>query len=247
VLTVDAITIKYNAADESCALRDIGFSVHSGERVALIGANGAGKSTLLLSLIGVLPAVSGSIVLDGIQLKKHTLPEFRRQIGMVFQNPDDQLFMPTVYEDIAFGPRNFGCPEEELEARMDRVLASLGILHLKQRMAHKLSGGEKRLVTLAGVLVMEPRLLLLDEPSSFLDPKARRRLIAILDSLPQALILTTHDLDMALDLCGRVILLREGRVFADGPASEILRNAPLLEECGLELPLSMCRQVLHPH
>lgn len=242
MLRVSGLRVKYNAAEAVCALDGLDFSIRAGERVALIGANGAGKSTLLLSLVGVLSAASGSVVLDGIELTKDTLTRLRKRIGMVLQNPDDQLFMPTVYEDIAFGPRNFGHGEAEIEARMDKVLRALGIFHLKHRMAHKLSGGEKRLVTLAGVLVMEPLLLLLDEPSSFLDPQARRRLIKILAELPQALLLTTHDLDMALDLCGRVLLLKEGKVHADGPAGEILYNAALLEDCGLELPLSLAHR-----
>jgi len=239
LILVENLTVKYNASEEGCALRDISFSLQNGERVALIGANGAGKSTLLLSLVGVLAASAGSIALDQIEMNKSNLAHLREKIGMVFQNPDHQLFMPTVYEDIAFGPRNFGCSEEEIAFRMDRVLESLGIQHLKDRLLPRLSGGEKRLVALAGVLVMNPQLLLLDEPSSMLDPRARRRLITILDSLPQSLLLATHDLDMALDLCDRVILLKKGMIYADGPAAQILSNAQLLDKCGLEPPLSM--------
>ena len=241
MLKVDSLVVKYNAADKEQALSGVSFSAIAGERVALIGANGAGKSTLLLSLVGILSITSGSVELDDVVLGKETLPEIRRRIGMVFQNPDDQLFMPTVYEDIAFGPRNYGVAEEEIDTRMNKTLESLGISHLKRRMAHKLSGGEKRLVTLAGVLVTEPRLLLMDEPSSFLDPRARRRLIEILSSLPQTMILATHDLDMALDLCERAVLLGEGSIRADGPAGEILRDSALLERFGLELPLSVKR------
>jgi cobalt/nickel transport system ATP-binding protein len=163
-------------------------------------------------------------------------------MGMVFQNPDDQLFMPTVYEDAAFGPRNLGWAEAETARKVDGVLDWLGIRHLKDRLSHRLSGGEKRLAALAGVLVMEPGVLLMDEPSSFLDPRARRRLIETLDQLPQAMLIATHDLDMALDLCQRAIILKEGRIFADTAARDALRDAALLAECGLELPLSLRRE-----
>jgi cobalt/nickel transport system ATP-binding protein len=146
--------------------------------------------------------------------------------------------MPTVYEDAAFGPRNYGLPEEKIEARMDQILAQLGITHLKNRMTHKLSVGEKRPAALAGILTMEPHLLLMDEPSSFLDPSSRRRLIEILDTLPQAMLVATHDLDLALDLCPRALLLKEGCVHADGSTEEILSDAALLETCELELSRS---------
>lgn len=242
MLAVTGLTVKYSPSDKARALNGVSFSAREGERIALIGANGAGKSTLLLSLVGVLEPVEGLVSIGGTLLGKSTLKELRRKVGMIFQNPDDQLFMPTVHEDIAFGPRNCGMDEEMVEARIGAVLESLGISHLRDRMAQKLSGGEKRLVSLAGVLVMEPSVLLLDEPSSFLDPRARRRLIGVLEGLPQTMLLTTHDLDLALDLCERVILLEEGHIRADGPAAEVLRNEPLLVECGLELPPSLSRK-----
>ena len=238
MLKVSDISVKYDSSGEY-ALKDISFTVQRGERIAVIGANGAGKSTLLLALTGVLPCDSGEVAVENIVLEKKSLRELRKKMGMIFQNPDDQLFMPTVHEDIAFGPRNYGAPEHETETKTDEVLSRLNISHLKERLPHKLSGGEKRLAALAGVLVMEPDLLLMDEPTSFLDPKARRRLIGILETLPQAMIVATHDLDMALDLCQRVILLKEGRVYADAPAINVMRGAGLLEECGLELPLSL--------
>ncbi|MDR0498112.1 MAG: energy-coupling factor ABC transporter ATP-binding protein [Holophagales bacterium] len=238
MLKVTNLSVKYDLSDEY-ALKGVEFTVQSGERVAVIGANGAGKSTLLLVLTGVLSHDSGGIVIDDIVLEKKTMLELRKKLGMIFQNPDDQLFMPTVYEDIAFGPRNYGSPEAETEAKADEALSQLNISHLKRRLSHKLSGGEKRLVALASVLVMKPVLLLLDEPTSFLDPKARRRLIGVLDALPQTMIIATHDLDMALDLCGRVILLKEGHIHTDAPVNDALHNADLLEECGLELPLSL--------
>ncbi|MCL2774862.1 MAG: energy-coupling factor ABC transporter ATP-binding protein [Oscillospiraceae bacterium] len=242
MLEIKNLTVKYDLSDKSsniCALDNVGFSVKDGEKIALIGANGAGKSTLLLTLSGVLTAANGEIYIDGIKSDKKNLKELRRKIGMVFQNPDDQIFMPTVYDDIAFGPRNYGEIEEEIEHKTDEILTNLEITHLKNRLTHKLSGGEKRLVALAGILIMNPSVILMDEPSSFLDPKARRRLINILDKLPQTMIIATHDLDMALDLCERVILLKNGSVRADSSAKEILYDANVLDECGLELPISV--------
>ncbi len=241
MLNVSDLSLKYSTSKDSFALRDIGFSVREGERIGLIGANGAGKSTLLLTLCGILSPLSGRISVDNVVLEKKTLSAVRQKIGMVFQNPDDQLFMPTIYEDVTFGPRNYGLPESEIEDRAETALASLGIVHLKNRLSHELSGGEKRLAALAGVISMRPSLLLMDEPSAFLDPMARHRLIEVLGGLSQTMLIATHDLDMALDLCKRVILLKNGRIFADAPAKELLCNADILNECGLMLPLSLSR------
>jgi cobalt/nickel transport system ATP-binding protein len=233
VIQAENVTVRYVPSEAAEALRELSFRVAAGERAALIGANGAGKSTLLLALVGVLPAASGSITMNGVPVEKRTLGEIRKEAGMVFQNPDDQLFMPTVYEDIAFGPRNYGSAEALIRERAESVLAGLGIGHLINRMTSKLSGGEKRLAALAGVLVMNPSVLLLDEPSSFLDPRSRRRLIGILQSLPQTQLIATHDLDLAQKVCARVILLKNGRIAADGETGRILQDAALLEECGL--------------
>lgn len=241
MLHVMNVSIKYNASDEAYALKQVSFLIQAGERVAVIGTNGAGKSTLLLALCGVLSPTSGQITLGDAVMEKRTLRVLRQQIGMVFQNPDDQLFMPTVYEDIAFGLRNVQLAEDDIEVKVDHVLAQLGIAHLRDRLSHSLSGGEKRLEALAGVLVMNPSILLMDEPSSFLDPRARRRFIGIVGGLSQTIILATHDLDMALDVCDRVILLKEGHMHVDAPAKDVLRDAALLEACGLELPLSLSR------
>ena len=236
IIRAENLSVSYDVRDKAAALRGIGFSVAEGERVALIGANGAGKSTLLLALLGVLPVAAGTLSVCGVELNganKENLRELRRRAALVFQNPDDQLFMPTVEEDIAFGPRNYGEDEETIAAKIQQVMAELGIGHLRGRLSHKLSGGEKRLAALAGILVMEPSLLLLDEPSSFLDPRSRRRIISILGSLTHTMLLATHDLDLARALCRRIILLKDGAIFAEGPAAEILDNGALLEASGL--------------
>lgn len=233
MLSLENVSVKYEGSGDRHALAEVSFSLNAGERAALIGANGAGKSTLLLALVGVLPLLGGSVKLDDAVLDKHSLPRIRREAGLLFQNPDDQLFMPTVYEDIAFGPRNYGLAEAEIAEKISAAMAALGIEHLSGRLSQQLSGGEKRLAALAGLLVLQPRLLLLDEPSSFLDPRARRRLTGILGGLPQAMLLATHDIELALALCPRGILLKEGRVLADGPLNELMQNKTLLEEAGL--------------
>jgi cobalt/nickel transport system ATP-binding protein len=192
---------------------------------------------MLLSLVGILTPTSGGIFFEGAELKRETLADFRRHMGLVFQNPDDQLFMPFVDEDIAFGPRNFGIEESSILHRTEECLTGLKIERLRHKSVSKLSGGEKRLVALAGVLVMRPRVLLMDEPSSFLDPRARKRLIGVLSNLSQTMLLATHDMDMALDLCERTIILKEGKVYADGKTKEILQDEKLLDECDLEPPL----------
>ncbi|MDD3228889.1 MAG: ABC transporter ATP-binding protein [Oscillospiraceae bacterium] len=212
MLSVQHLSVKYNPAKEPRALRDVSFSIQDGERVALLGANGAGKSTLLLSLVGILPAAEGTVQVDELQLDRTNLPQIRQKIGVVFQNPDDQLFMPTVFQDIAFGPRNYGVPEAEITQRADEILDALGISALKNRMVHKLSGGEKRLAALAGVLVMRPSLLLLDEPTSFLDLNAAKRLAECLRNLKQSCLITTHDLLFVKDLCDRFLFLDRGEL-----------------------------------
>jgi cobalt/nickel transport system ATP-binding protein len=229
--------VKYDAAGNTTgnapALCDVSFEIAEGERVAVLGANGAGKTTLLLATVGVIPLAGGELEVCGLPVQKETQQEVRQKAGLVFQNPDDQLFMSTVYEDIAFGPRNYGVQEDDIKAQAGKVLAKLNIAHLENRLTGTLSGGEKRLAVLAGVLVMEPSVLLLDEPTSFLDPRARRNLTAILSGLPQTLVIATHDLQLVEDVCKRVILLKEGAVFADAPTADILHDADLLEEAGL--------------
>jgi cobalt/nickel transport system ATP-binding protein len=231
MLVIKDLTVIY--PDGTKALDGVDMSVSTNERVALIGSNGAGKSTLLSAIMGLAPISGGSITVDGVILSKGTEAEVRRKIGIVFQNPDDQLFMTRIRDDVAFGPRNCGLPLEEIEARVDEVLTKLCILHLKDRASGRLSGGEKRLASIAGVLAMNPEMLLLDEPLSFLDPKARRNLLQILSSLPQAAIVATHDLDLASRRFSRVIVLQDGRVRIEGSPEDILSDEKKLEEYGL--------------
>jgi cobalt/nickel transport system ATP-binding protein len=233
IIRAQGLAAAYGGRDAGPALSDLDFSVMPGERMALMGANGAGKSTLLFVLSGVLLPLEGSLVVNGIPARKENLRELRKTSGLVFQNPDDQLFMPTVEDDVSFGPRNYGAGEEETRERVEKTLETLGIGDLKKRLAHHLSGGEKRLVALAGILVMEPALLLLDEPLAFLDAAARRRLVAILSGLSQTMIIATHDTELARTLCGRCMLLQKGRIRADGPSRGVLADGARLEQWGL--------------
>jgi cobalt/nickel transport system ATP-binding protein len=231
--------IHYVYPDGHKAINGISFRIHHGESVGIIGANGAGKSTLLMLLMGVLLPSQGEVRVGDILVTKETLPFIRQRMGMVFQNPDDQLFMTTVYDDVAFGPRNYKLAENEVEKRVQKALEMVGILHLKDRAPFKLSGGEKRAAAIASVLSMQPDILLMDEPSSALDPKSRRRLINLLKKFEHTKIITSHDLDMVYDLCERTIVIKNGEIAADGPTPEILRNAGLLDACGLEMPLAL--------
>jgi len=219
--------------DGTEAVRDLNLTIASGEKVALIGANGAGKSSLILSLVGVLPA-QGRLEVEGTALSEETLTAIRSQVGVVFQNPDDQLFLPTIYDDIAFGPLNQGLDEETIRHRVEDRLQLLGISHLRNRTALKLSGGEKRMAALATVLAMKPSFMILDEPTAFLDPRARRKLINVLKRLPHTMLIATHDLDFAAKLCSRSIILHRGGLFADGDTGQLLRDAALMERADLE-------------
>ncbi len=219
-------------------LHNVSFAVERGEAVGLIGANGAGKTTLMRALLGLLPH-EGRITVDGTEVTKKTLPEIRRKLGFVLQNSDNQMFMPTVYEDMIFGPMNYGLSREEADARVDAVLVRLDLTELKHRHNHKLSGGEKRMAAIATVLAMEPEAILMDEPTSALDPKNRRLVINTIRELPETKIITSHDLDMIWDTCNRVILLDRGTVVADGASQEILQNCGLLENHRMELPLRL--------
>jgi cobalt/nickel transport system ATP-binding protein len=235
VLDVEGLRFGYPGGKE--VLTGLSLHVDRGERVAVLGPNGAGKTTLLLHLIGILEAGEGSIRVEGIHLAPDTLREVRRRIGLVFQDPDDQLFMPTVREDVAFGPANYGVTGAELDSRVSRALAQVGAEHLGASAPHHLSGGERRRVSVATVLAMQPDILVLDEPSSNLDPAGRRELANVLSDLDTTMLLVTHDLPFALELCPRSIVINHGSVVADGPTREILTDRDLMQANRLELPL----------
>ncbi len=231
--------VRYAYPDGTSALDGVGFSIHHGESVGLVGANGAGKSTLLLALAGVLFPQQGRVRVGDFPVTRETLAHVRRSLGIVFQDPDDQLFMPTVEEDVAFGPATQGLPVEEVEARVAAALARVGAASLRRRPPHRLSGGEKRAVAIAAVLAMRPDVLVMDEPSSNLDPAARRALIEQLRGFEHTKIVASHDLDLVVDVCERTIVLADGRVAADGPTREVLDDAAILARCRLERPLSI--------
>ena len=234
VLDIDNISFSY--PDGTKVLNGLSLSVAAGESVAILGPNGAGKTTLLLQLIRILHPDMGTITVDGIELTEDSAREVRRRIGMVFQDPDDQLFMPSVREDVAFGPANFGHKGDELDAIVDLALAQVGMTAAKHRAPHHLSGGERRRVALATVLAMDPSLLILDEPSSNLDPAGRRELAGVLAGLDTTLIMVTHDLPYALELCERTVIVDAGVVVADGRTADVLTDTALLEAHRLELP-----------
>ena len=217
-------------------IEHLSFRIEAGQSVGLIGANGAGKSTVMKLLLGLVSG-DGKVLVDGTPVEKTTLAEIRRRLGFVLQNSDHQMFMPTVYEDMMFAPLNYGVSREEAERRVDAVLAQLGLEDLKHRHNHRISGGEKRMAAVATVLAMDPEVLLMDEPTSALDPYNRRIIINTIRKLPCTKVITSHDLDMIYDTCGRVILLSGGRVAADGPSETILRDRGLLEANRMELPL----------
>lgn len=244
ILEVEDLSFSYGNAKEKFrnqVLNQISFHMEEQESIGLIGANGVGKSTFLKLLTGLLTMQEGRLRIAGLTMKKENLQQIRAEIGYVFQDSDSQLFMSTVYEDVAFAPRNYGKSEEETR---ELVMKTLGQVHMdgrKDRQIYRLSGGEKKLVSIATVLAVGSKLMLLDEPSVALDPRNRRNLIRILNELPQAKIIASHDLDFVYDTCKRVLLLSEGRIAADGRAEDILTDRMLLEKHGLELPLSFSR------
>lgn len=222
----------YSYPDGTKAIDGVDFSMNRGEKVAVLGANGAGKSTLMLHLNGVLEG-SGEIFIDGIRLEKKTLRQIRQKVGLVFQNPDDQLFCPTVFDDIAFGPQNMNLPKDEVERRVTRALCEVGLTGFEKRSPFHLSTGEKKRVALATVLSMDSELIVLDEPTTNLDPKGRREILELLTGINRSMIIVTHDFDMAERLCERSIVLARGRIMADGVTSDIIKNTKLLETCSL--------------
>jgi len=221
------------------ALRGVELTLTAGERLGLVGPNGAGKSTTMLALLGFVRPAAGSIRVGGIPVEPARYREIRRRIGAVFQDPDDQLFMPTLAEDVAFGPLNLGLPREEAGERARRALTQVGLEGMGDRAPHRLSGGEKRRAALATVFAMEPELLVLDEPGANLDPRSRRRLIELLQAFPQGQLLITHDLEMVLDLCPRTALMDEGRIIARGESLTLLADEKLMAAHGLEVPYSL--------
>jgi cobalt/nickel transport system ATP-binding protein len=230
--------LSHRYADGRIALDGVTFSIDAEECVALVGPNGAGKTTLFLRLCGVLAGRPREAVVCGLdpadRALRRKLPE---TIGIVFQNPDDQLFSPTVLDDVAFGPLNLGLPVDEARARAREALAAVGLApDAQDRVPFQLSGGDKRRAALAGVLAMRPAVLLLDEPSAFLDPRGRRELIALIRTLPGTKLIATHDLDLVLDICPRVLVLDGGKLVADGPAAELLAHPEIIENHGLEIP-----------
>lgn len=232
-IEIQGLTFSY--PDGHPALRGVSFMIAPGEKVALVGPNGAGKSTLLLHLNGILRG-EGRVSVCGQRISDKTLGAIRSAVGMVFQDPDDQLFSPTVFDDVAFGPMYQGLPEAEVRSRVTSALSAVGMLEREKRVSHHLSGGEKKRIAIATVLAMEPEVLVLDEPTSGLDPRARRGLIRLLGELPMTMLVSTHDLRMVRELIPRTIILDDGLIAADGPTPDLLADPALLERHGLEAP-----------
>jgi cobalt/nickel transport system ATP-binding protein len=240
--------LRYRYHDGTEALKGVSFSVAPGECVALLGPNGSGKSTLLLHLNGILPDhpdSEGPVRVLGQAVTQESLQTIRRQVGLLFQDPDDQLFCPTVGEDVAFGPRQLGLDEGQIQSRVESALAKVGLTGYGHRAAHHLSQGEKRRACLAGVLACEPSVLVLDEPTSDLDPRGRREFKALLRQIPATKLIATHDLELAVELCSRAIILDRGLVVADGPVTALLDDEPLMLAHGLERPHILRHH--HPH
>jgi len=233
VLQIEDLNFVY--PDGHQALQDICLSMKAGEKVALVGPNGAGKSTLLLHMNGIL-AGTGRITIGGLPLLKENLPTIRGMVGLVFQNPDDQLFSPTVFEDVAFGPLHMGLPEEEVRARVTSALQQVRMEGYRDHLSHHLSMGEKKRIAIATVLCMQPHVLVLDEPSSGLDPRARRTLINLLRELPVSMLVSTHDMALVSQLFERMVIMDEGRIVADGNTHALMADESLLQAHGLERP-----------
>ncbi|MFN8037629.1 MAG: ABC transporter ATP-binding protein [Acidimicrobiales bacterium] len=233
---VDVRGIAYAYPGGHVALHRLDLTVEAGERVAVLGPNGSGKTTLVLHLNGILRAEQGAIAIDGIPVVEERLAEIRRRVGIVFQDPDDQLFMPTVRQDVAFGPANLGLTGSDLDGCVDRALSEVGMLAEADRAPHHLSFGQRRRVALATVLAMDPTVLVFDEPSANLDPVARRELATLIEATGRTTVVVTHDLLYAAELCPRSVVLDQGRIVADGPTLDLLADADLLAEHRLELP-----------
>ncbi len=239
---INVENVSFSYEKEHPILKNISFTAHENDSIGLIGANGVGKSTLLKILVGLNLGYEGTIRVEEIPLEKATLAKIREKMGYVFQDSDSQLFMSNVYQDVAFAPRNYGLPEEEVERRVMDALERVHIKYLKDKPIYKLSGGEKKMASIATILSMTPDIILMDEPSAALDPKNRRNLINILNEFEHLKLITSHDLDFIWDTCERTILMAHGEIIADGPTRDILSDEKLLAENGLELPLSLIRR-----
>jgi cobalt/nickel transport system ATP-binding protein len=235
-LAIEVQNLTYAYPDGHQALRGVSLALRTGDKVALVGPNGAGKSTLLVHLNGILDKQTGIIHICGTELNHKTVARVRAMVGLVFQSPDDQLFSPTVFDDVAFGPIYQGLPAGEVRARVDEALRMVHMEEYIRRVSHHLSVGEKKRIAIATVLSMIPDVLVLDEPTAGLDPRARRTLIELLRELPQTMIVATHDLPMVKELLPRTVIMDGGQIVSDGPTREILCNQPLLEAHGLEMP-----------
>ena len=240
-IRIDVENVSFAYEKEKEILSRISLHAAESDSIGLIGANGVGKSTFLKLLVGLNLNFTGSIRIEEIPVEKSTLSLIRSKIGYVFQDSDSQLFMNTAYEDVAFAPRNYGLPESEVQRRVDQALCLTGIEHLKDKQIYKMSGGEKKLVSIATILSMTPGIILMDEPSIALDPRNRRNLIHLLNSFRHLKMIASHDLDLILDTCERTILMADGKIICDGPTKEILTDKELLEANGLELPFCLQR------
>lgn len=233
---VEVSDLRYSYPDGTAALQGVNLAVEPGERVAVLGPNGAGKTTLMLHLNGLIQPQSGRVAIEGTTVDEHSVREIRHRVGLVFQDPDDQLFMPTVRDDVGFGPANAGLSDAEVGRRVAEALDAVGMTEVADRPPHHLSLGQRRRVAIATVLAMDPAVLVLDEPSSNLDPAARREVAETLLALGRTTIMVTHDLPYALQLCPRSVILSEGQIVADGPTAELLQDRDLLAQHRLELP-----------
>jgi cobalt transport protein ATP-binding subunit len=234
ILSVRDLHFSYH--DEHLALRGVSFELCEGDKVALVGPNGAGKSTLMLHLNGILTGQGGDVIIGEDRITRDNLPAIRAMVGVVFQSPDDQLFSPTVFEDVAFGPLHMGLPKDEVVVRVDSALQAVRMSSYKNRLSHHLSVGEKKRIAIATVLSMNPQILILDEPSAGLDPRARRTLINLLRDLPITMLVSTHDMKLVDELFPRTIVMDEGRIVGDGDTKKILSDEKFLNEHGLEKP-----------
>lgn len=238
---IEAQNVDYKYPDGYRAIKNISLYVKEGEKLGIIGANGAGKSTMLKLLIGILSAESGKIIINDILINKKNLKEIRKNVGFVFQESDNQLFMNTVYDDIVFGLRSIKESEENIKLKVNTIIEKFQIEKLINKQIYKLSGGEKKIVAIAGIMIMNPEIILMDEVTSSLDPKSRRIVINLIKDLKETIVIASHDLDMILDVCDRVLVLNNGEIIQEGQSYSILSNKKIMEESNLELPLSLIK------